>query len=336
MQGFDGIVHAAVWTSGDGETWQESFRARGASEIGLRPQFARTGLLAVGSRLVGLGLRFGGLGYGMQCSPGQTCPPDPVAVWTSSDGLSWQAQPRSPAFDGATIAAAASDSRTILAVGDSGWLHPGIWITTDGVRWQREALPVSLFRDAHLTDVAAVPGGWILGSDTAHEQVQCCINSAFPDVPAAWYSPDGRHWHRATLSGPDAQLRHNDIEGFGVGAQVITSDVGFVSTDAGHSWQWRPRTLPEGMAASDGQHVIGWSDYPTSNPDTSVDMPTTHLNFFVSADGLGWLPRVAQGDLADLPPSSLQGDFGVVVLPHGLAALNGEGSLWVATAVSGK
>ena len=317
--------HAAVWTSTDGISWSRTFRYKTGGSV-INEVVPLDGRRA--SRLVGIGTA-------LKPQKGEGCGfipnPEPIGIWTSPDGLAWKREAQSSVFNGATINAAASNRGTILAIGDTGYLDPQIWITTDGLTWQRETLPQALFRDAHLTDIAAVPGGWILGSYTLHHQDLGCVGPDNPDHAAAWYSADGRHWQKAAIRWPDGTVRHGDVRGF----QVTSAAIGagdFQSVDGGKSWTWDLRTrLPYGPNASDGRRLILQTEDPTGantggNPDEALPL-------FSSTDLRSWQQLGASGDV----PSGGYLLDELFMLPGGIAALgsadaDGLPLLWVAAA----
>ncbi len=221
---------AAAWTSLDFATWTP------ATLDGLPLKDAAIGwpVVAPGGGLVSLG------GHGRRhCDVGEgaTCDPQPIAIWTSTDGRSWHGRAAPKAFAGATIAAVATGPGGILAVGDTGWDHPAAWFSPDGRSWSRERLPVALFRHAEFQGLTAYRGRWVVTGLTDPEQVMCCTGSFHARLKAAaWYSADGRSWKRASVesakqetmffadAGPGGLVSSGVDTELGVGGRPLVAD----------------------------------------------------------------------------------------------------------------
>jgi len=152
-----GVAVAAVWTSGDGVTWDRVphdpsiFGGDGESEFSMWDVVADTsGFVAVGG----------------ERRSGATHP----ALWTSPDGLSWNRVDLDSAtadFTG-SFAGVASGSEGLVAVGPLGMLEgPGqitVWTSVDGAVWDRIAeLGNGTTSDVITTDQTGLVSGAMAG-----------------------------------------------------------------------------------------------------------------------------------------------------------------------------
>ena len=112
---------AAAWTSPDGRHWTQQGPLPGGTGVTLEH------LAVDGNGLLGLAV----VAPGIQVGPGDFR--EPVAPWTSNDGVTWQAHPASPALLGATISLVAAPGG-FVAAGAVG-AEPGLWTSTDGMTW---------------------------------------------------------------------------------------------------------------------------------------------------------------------------------------------------------
>ena len=106
----------------------------------------------------------------------------------------------------------------------------GAWVSPDGVSWQRVPGGSDLFGPTALIDVAAGPSGVVAVGVTCRTS----LTSSDPCDPAAWFSPDGLTWERAsseafatcstTPSNPDACSLET----------VVAGGPGFVACRMGH------------------------------------------------------------------------------------------------------
>lgn len=168
---------AAVWTSGDGRTWDrvvpdpDVFGHDGDWTEMRSVAAGGPGLVAVGDESVDAGR-------------------GPV-VWVSEDGSAWQRVPMDvPAFDGwdsLSIDHVSPVGQGLVAVGrDDGTSAPAVWTSVDGLEWQRSP---------DTSDNRAALGGGIIRSVTAGGPGLVAVGS-WRGRGAVWTSTDGSNWGR--------------------------------------------------------------------------------------------------------------------------------------------
>jgi hypothetical protein len=307
-----------AWTSPDFATWTP------ASVDGLPLADA-----AIGSPLAGPdGLLSLGVHGRLHCGTGEgaTCDPLPVAIWTSPDGRSWHGRAAPPVFAGATIARFGAGPGGLVAVGDTGWDHPAIWFSADGVAWRKESLRSTIFRHAMFFGLTAFRGGWVLTGQTNPIQEFCCGGADDSKMKAAaWFSADGRTWSRASVESP-ARESMGDAYAGSDGLVSGGFDVIWVSTD-GQSWRIGPSKPDIAPVASDGERIIAVSQ--------EVD---NGLGLWVSSDGRSWQALADAGSASAKPAwnSTTGSPDSFRLLPRGLAILGTDGEdatspMWLAT-----
>ena len=340
-QGSDGSQRAAAWLTTDGTTWSQTFTdepGRGHSAI----QFVRV----VGGVLVGVGTS--GVDHCTGSGVDTTCDPLPAAIWTSTDGRTWvrRAAPATPA--GVIIRDVASGPAGGMMIGDTGWSHAWIWTSPDGATWTRESLPASVFAGAHLDRVVSWDAGWVVVGSVGGQAPICCDASGPIGRPAAWYSPDGTTWARASTRTPvtgSGELATLDAGSAGLVARedpdrgAVGSTFLWTSTD-GRTWTNTPWSADPWSAdqqgplrsfASDGTRIL-WEGWAASGP----------LPLFVSGDGVSWRSLDIGGatETAPLGDNSSGPQVGKALLvPHGFVAIGLRGStgdslIWIVRAVT--
>ena len=319
----------AAWWSSDGRSWTLGY-------VGPREETASMGrLVALPRRLVALGTA----GKQMCTAPGagQTCQPLPVATWTSTDGRSWVRGPSVPSLAGASIVGLAVHDGRAIAVGDTGWTHPGVWSSTDGTTWTREPLPASAFAQAHFGELAAFAGGLVVGGGVGGTPPSGGIIANILSAPAVWTSADGLTWQRASL-GDTANAGQVEVLAAGSGGLVavgptptgITSAV-WTSVD-GRTWSRLsdPSVLPGGIV-SDGTTMVA-----------QVYVTGDRVTFSVSTDGTTWRPLGDSGATDSMPRwpgPAVPTISSVRVTAQGLIVLGWDGSdgtspIWIVPAIS--
>ena len=326
----EATTRGAAWISADFQTWQRTLLegpAAGTSSIST--------ILVTAAGLVALGVS--GIEH---CASGEggTCVPLPVVSWTSADGRNWQRAPAAATLKGATISGIVSSGAGIVAVGETTWNAPDIWISSDADVWTREPLLSAVFESAHFADIAVVPSGYIIVGWTGGGPPSCCAGDNDPARrPAAWISTDGRTWQAASFT--DAGLTPGDeLERVFVGANGLMAwgsidDVPLWGSPDGRTWTATPladASDPILVHAADGTRLIGTS-YTGHN----------QIAFWTSSSGLAWQPLADLGAINEMPVWEGGGNVATAnnefVLPVALVAFGENGTtqspMWLAPAV---
>ena len=135
-----------------------------------------------------------------------------AAVWTSTDGLSWQRIEHDEALFSTSNGQVFIDSVTaggpgLVAVGrDGGRNAAAVWTSTDGLSWHRVVPDESVTAGSHLRSVTVGgPGLVAVGRDGDTAAVWTSVDGiAWQRVPSdGIVSGDGRRWMRSvTVGGP--------------------------------------------------------------------------------------------------------------------------------------
>ena len=202
-------VDAAIWLSHDGLTWRriahdvDTFGGAGSQEI-LDVTLTGFGLVAVG--LDGSG------------------PDADAAVWTSTDAMTWSRVAHDEtAFGGERdqiMRAVDAAGPGLVAVGEDGSrgdIDAAIWVSDDGLTWERVAHDDAVFGGDGFQSIWAV-------IDADSVVVAVGVDSPDADQDAeAWTSVDGLTWvrasHGAALSGPGLEALYDLLA---IGDSVLT------------------------------------------------------------------------------------------------------------------
>ncbi|MFI5259586.1 MAG: hypothetical protein ACHQ01_08270 [Candidatus Limnocylindrales bacterium] len=330
----------AIWESWDaGATWTRldtgatTFADSGVSGIVKTP----SGLLAWGRS-------------GEPLCTGQgawtTCGPFPVMLWTSADGVAWKRITDLAPFKGATIADITLSPQGLVAVGDTGWTEPAIWVSATGATWQRLSLSSATFKEAHFSSIRVTASEYLLAGGVGNvEPVSGGVAAPDTGTAAVWWSLDGRTWTKGTVNRANAiGSSLGSIDGGSAGFVAVGSAsspktaTAWSSVD-GRTWQpianrqlyadvptpapGTPR-IPSFMMVDDGSHVIALDDQT--------------VTVWISPDGLTWrqMPFTGAVDSIPNPGQLIEGLFSV---PDGLIVVGQDANsspieVWHATVSS--
>jgi hypothetical protein len=247
------------------------------------------------------------------------------ALWTSTDGISWERVPHDEIVFGAggISGLAAGDDGYVAVGGDGGG---AIWFSADGLSWQRVADSPS-FASATLSfdSVAFGPAGYVatgMDFDTTG-------SAGAEFTGAVWVSPDGLMWERVTT---DALLesRLHDVVAAAPGYVAVgfywtgnDLDVGIWVSEDGRTWSHHPDEPfytswgeIQGLDAADGRIVA--TGYLESDTDPCPN-DDYRLGVWVS-DGTSWLRLGREGEQLCGGPGSavaMSGDEIVLVGARG-------------------
>jgi hypothetical protein len=219
-------IHPAVWTSGDGITWERTWEGAGTVVAPDDYQEVTPSMDAVvegpDGTLVAVGASLDSAG-------------EPIAaVWLSDDGGSWErVEPNTNVFSpGTVMIEVAHGDSGFVAVGADG-PNVGIWRSLDGTTWTRVDTSAGPFDGGGgLSSVAALDGGYVVvGPDPV-------FNSGSRWV-TVWTSPDGATWDRVA----------HPAEGYATEVVVVDGGIvvsgGLLGTDNFHAAVWAgPRLDP--------------------------------------------------------------------------------------------
>ena len=270
VAGASGSSEVAVWRSSDGTEWAPL--ARGGST------FAGASVQHIAVTSAGL-VAWGTVGEPVCTGSGEgaTCEPVPVMIWTTSDAIAWTRVADLSAFAGASIRAVAEGPFGLVAVGDTGWDKPAIWVSDVGTSWQRLALPSSAFKDAHFTDLRATTSGYVVAGGTGTVPFPGAGGppSSTSKVAAGWWSADGRTWAKATVK--RTGNTGTSLGTLSIGARGMVAVGSATGGKIGTAWTspdghgWTPiapgyggapavspgiPTLPSFTLSDDGSHIV--------------------------------------------------------------------------------
>jgi hypothetical protein len=175
----------AIWTSGDGTTWQR--RAVPTLSDGAEWERVTTVLPTAGGFIAG-------------GSAGPELGDRRARFWTSTDGTTWVATPDDRAFAGGEVADILAVGGRFVAIGRLGtgqrWTGSLAWVSDDGRTWQRIDSP-ELAAGIASALAPAPDGGWVaVGSDPDEREAR------------VWRSLDGTTWNPSPRE--DSRLYHGE------------------------------------------------------------------------------------------------------------------------------
>lgn len=316
-----------VWHSTDLTAWSRVVTVGGPDDT-----TSLTMLLALPAQLVALGAEQPAACIG---SVESQCDLPRIIAWTSADGVEWDELTLSSGLGTGTVADIAAGPDQALAVGDQGWDSPSIWRSSDGLRWEVEALPAETFADAHLFGVTAFAGGWVVTGMTGGKGLVCCDATWMVDEtrPAAWWTADGLAWQRAEVTGGASEwgARLGDV--FAGPGGLVAVDEGTpvdIVEPQGSSVQ-KPQVTPGRPQVWTSTDGTAWTSI-TVDPETAfrpiasdgmaILGRSTHGGLAVSTDGTTWRALNAAGNA---PGTKTPMDWGYMrpawLVPDGLLAV---------------
>ena len=276
-----------VWSTGDGTTWSQKsvvdsftaagrrFVSQGVSDDG------QGGLIVVGNSL-------------------GSSPTDVTAsAWHSRDGATWTPMAVDNATGQEMVAGVASQAGTVVTAGN------GVaWVSTAGSPWAAQVLPGASTPAGSYTPRAV--GSWSGGF-----AIIGLWTGSGPTRSAAWYSADGQTWKLATTS-----LVGFDLHGLAeVGSRIVAigNDLSDAAPGLAVTWSsadgktWTKVTPPsdqptiglDGVANVDGTLLAFGAPPPVTTSAAasaaptlpgSTPIPNAVETFWISEDGLNWLP----------------------------------------------
>jgi hypothetical protein len=268
-------------------------------------------------------------------------------LWTSADGAAWTRITDLTTFKGAKIADITLSPQGLIAVGDTGWTEPAIWVSSTGAVWQRLSLPSARFKDAHFWSIRVTASGYLLAGGVGNtEPVSGGVAAPDTGAAAVWWSLDGRTWTKGTVNRTDgvgSSLGYIYVGPAGLIAVGPASSsrtaTAWASVD-GRTWQPIANrqiyggvptpapgvpSIPSFTIVDDGSHLFALDDQ-------------TALNVWTSSDGLTWRQMPFSGAVDSIPSAGWLIE-GLDSVADGLILVGQDGSsspieLWHATLAS--
>ncbi|MCJ7780873.1 MAG: hypothetical protein MUQ27_08595, partial [Acidimicrobiia bacterium] len=206
VPGEDERQNGVILASDDGVNWVRLAGNDPALTLGNVLMYSVTG--------GGPGLVAVGAGCETETSTGQ-CALHATA-WASVDGTSWTRTPEDPAIfgDGTTQSSGmygvADTSHGLIAVGSMEYrtvddegvkemvtIHPAVWISDDGITWERAWEGTGSAVDPNdYSDVYVSMDSVVEGPDGRLVAVGATLDENGEDIATVWTSVDGRQWER--------------------------------------------------------------------------------------------------------------------------------------------
>ncbi|TAL05933.1 MAG: hypothetical protein EPO00_12045 [Chloroflexota bacterium] len=254
------------------------------------------------------------------------------AVIASTDGRTWQEQPR---IDDGVLGQLAVGPRGVLGIGSRNAEGVvAIWKSADGVSWTSATDDISLHgRDGTfltMTGIAGRGGGWLA---VGGESLSCTPGACRLVRAVSWTSPDGLTWSRGEDSAAMQRAHMNDVVRTVSGYIAIGSAAAdparadsairpavWMSTD-GRSWK-RSEALPVVEADADADieldsvAVIGGRVVAVGHASTQTS---------ASAAGFAWWTDGDTWSSAEIGPFYPSQDIRVAAAMGGFLAMFGTG-----------
>jgi hypothetical protein len=133
--------------------------------------------------------------------PPATCggPPTVVALWTSTDGLTWARVQLTAQFGSASVYTVDGGSIGYIA---SGTLKDGVtqalWVSTEGGSWRQVPLPKATFGQVVMDGATGFAAGYVVSGAVLGDE-----GCGGPSLLTAslWWSANGTNWTRSKLTG---------------------------------------------------------------------------------------------------------------------------------------
>jgi hypothetical protein len=259
------------------------------------------------------------------------------SLWTSSNGVAWQAVNARKAFgvDPSLITHISGGAAGYVAVS---FKSRGAWTSKDGRTWHKVAFSADAFKEALVDDGTAFSGGFVLAGTTGAADCTAVVSDGSTPRPilrtaAAWWSADASSWTRIPLPGavatPDAQFTW--VSNLGDRAVLIVQDTpdGKRSAWGSHDGRtWTSVDFPSGPyqweIVSGGQHNLIVE--PAGSLDKAGPLTVRTLD-----DNFGLATVKQTGELPNILYSNPGGySYGMVAIgPTGVVVKSSDGGqLW--------
>lgn len=253
---------------------------------------------------------------------GDTCggPPIVQALWSSSDGVTWERLAMPKAFTTAAVRTIAGGPAGFIAFGTkSDGATQAIWTSPNGHAWTDSKLPSVASGALALDDVASFDDGFVLVGSVLGEEG--CGGAAHIKA-AVFFSADGAAWARASLPGastdPAATYEVSTLLGRLIVTQALPDEEAtqraWSSTD-GRTWTALGDVSSDlrWSAISDGRHIV------VIGPDSRIGAPT-----IIGIDENG--ASTTLGQQGDGPQLTTDGPgWSYSVGPTGILAVRSDG-----------
>jgi hypothetical protein len=269
---------------------------------------------------------------GMACGGPSTV----SAMWTSSDGATWNRVSPPADFAAASVYTVDGGSSGYIATGIlKDGLTQALWVSADGRTWNSKLVPKSVFGQVIVQGGTSFAGGFVLSGAIRGDEG--CGGYRY-QTPSLWWSADGAAWSRATLTGTapstDSTMsvtRVNDHTLMAIAnewnAATQTSSTRVWATSDGRSW--KPAAKPSSML---GSNIRTDGFQGLAIIDNNVDPAQTQLPLTIAAVGDDLLVRVLSQTGAVPTAAQSPMAWNSSIGPAGIVVLSADASvLWLGT-----